>query len=177
MALRHPEAVGGLILVDTAAATSDMGNAVAVLEERAGGEARDAAIRVFAGDTSDEAMADFSRLVAPHYVHAPEHAGLMNDAVTRGILALEVAGHYFGQLAAQYDLRSDLHRITAPILIVVGESDWLLPPTASRAIAAGIPGAELVEIPEAGHLPFGERPVEFQEAVRRFLDGAIAVRP
>lgn len=38
-----------------------------------------------------------------------------------------------------------------------------------RAAAAGIPGAELVEIADTAHLPNLERPAELNEALERFL--------
>jgi proline iminopeptidase len=53
--------------------------------------------------------------------------------------------------------------------VVVGESDWVCPPSASRAIADGIPGAELVVLPAAGHFSFGEQPKAFAATVRRFV--------
>jgi proline iminopeptidase len=171
MALSHPAMVGGLVLVDTAAATSDTADAIAALEARAGAEARDAALRVFSGDTSESALADFACLVAPHYVHDPAQAHLMVDVFARCRLAPDVAGHYFASLAADYDVRADLPRIGASTLVIVGEDDWLCPPAASRAIASGIPHAGLVVIPRAGHLPYGECPASFLAAVRGFLRG------
>jgi pimeloyl-ACP methyl ester carboxylesterase len=42
--------------------------------------------------------------------------------------------------------------------VVVGDYDWLTPPNAGRALASGIPGAELRVVRDAGHLAFGEQP-------------------
>ena len=49
-------------------------------------------------------------------------------------------------------LESDLHRITAPTTIVVGERDRIVPPGAARRLERQIPEAELVVLPGAGHL-------------------------
>jgi pimeloyl-ACP methyl ester carboxylesterase len=57
-----------------------------------------------------------------------------------------------------------------PTLVLIGDCDWLTPPSASRALAAAIPGAELEVIPEAGHFVFGEQPERFTRAAHRFLD-------
>jgi proline iminopeptidase len=54
-------------------------------------------------------------------------------------------------------------------LVMVGDDDWLLPPSASRVIARSIPEAKLVVIPNAGHMPFIEQPAAFNAAVRQFL--------
>ncbi len=52
LAVRQPDRVGRLILVDTAAAIADLDGTVELLEQRQGPAARRAAERVFAGDTS-----------------------------------------------------------------------------------------------------------------------------
>jgi pimeloyl-ACP methyl ester carboxylesterase len=41
--------------------------------------------------------------------------------------------------------------------VVLGESDWLIPPNVSRVIAESAHGAELELIPEAGHDSFIEQ--------------------
>jgi pimeloyl-ACP methyl ester carboxylesterase len=45
-----------------------------------------------------------------------------------------------------------------PVLVLGGTRDLLTPPRHSEAIAAAIPGAELVLVPDAGHLVLLERP-------------------
>jgi pimeloyl-ACP methyl ester carboxylesterase len=82
----------------------------------------------------------------------------------------EVAGHFFPNLAASYDLRPHLSEITVPTLVIVGREDWVCPPVASRILASSIPGAGLVEIADAGHFPFSEEPAAFRHAVTAFLD-------
>ncbi len=115
-------------------------------------------------------MADFMRLVAPAYVHDPDKVELVLETWGRSTFAQEVAAHYFRNLAGLYDVRDQLGEIRAPTLVVVGEHDWLVPPSARRVIAEGIPGAELVVIPEAGHFSFIERSEAYADAVRRFLN-------
>ncbi len=171
LAVRHPDLAGRLILVDTAAATADLGDAMEQLERRCGPVARTAAERVFGGDMSSEAMADFDHLVLPAYAHDPVAAGPVFDALARSSFSAEVASYYFQERAPLYDLRAQLGSIAVPTLVVVGESDWLCPPSASWALARGIPGAELVVIPGAGHFAW-EQPVSFADAVCRFLVAA-----
>ncbi|MEV4611796.1 alpha/beta hydrolase [Kitasatospora sp. NPDC049258] len=45
-----------------------------------------------------------------------------------------------------------------PTLVLAGTKDLLTPPEHSEAIAAALPGAELVLVPDAGHLVMLERP-------------------
>jgi proline iminopeptidase len=169
LALRHPDVAASLILIDTAASSADMTGAMERLEERHGPEVRAAAEPVFGGDVSEETMAEFGRLVAPAYVHDPEKVGPVLESLGRSSFNHELAAHYFGNQAALYDVRDRLGEIRVPTLVVVGENDWLIPPSASRVIAEGIPGAELLVIPEAGHFSFIERPDAYTDAVRRHL--------
>ena len=55
-------------------------------------------------------------------------------------------------------LRHWLHRITVPTLLIWGASDGVVPVAYAEAYGAMIPGAQLVVIPEAGHLPHVEQP-------------------
>lgn len=59
--------------------------------------------------------------------------------------------------------------IAAPTLVINGEDDALLPAENSRILAQRIPGAELILLPDTGHLHFQERPEEAAAAVLDFL--------
>jgi pimeloyl-ACP methyl ester carboxylesterase len=56
------------------------------------------------------------------------------------------------------DSRPLLPTIRCPTLVLVGEQDEATPPALSDEMAAGIPGARLVKIPDCGHLSTMERP-------------------
>jgi 3-oxoadipate enol-lactonase len=56
-----------------------------------------------------------------------------------------------------------------PTLVLVGEADESTPPEQARAMAESIPGARLVVIPGAGHLPPLEQPGATTEILRGFL--------
>jgi pimeloyl-ACP methyl ester carboxylesterase len=56
------------------------------------------------------------------------------------------------------DSRPGLAAIGCPTLVLVGDDDQLTPPVLAREMAAGIPGARLVVVPECGHLSTLERP-------------------
>jgi pimeloyl-ACP methyl ester carboxylesterase len=51
----------------------------------------------------------------------------------------------------------------------VGEHDYVCGPTWNRALAAAIPGARYVEIPNVGHLPQYEAPAAFRAAIDDWL--------
>ena len=170
LALRHPGLAGRLVLVDTVASWSVVvGEALALLEEWHGPEVR-AAARAMEGDTSAEADEDFGRVAFPTYVADPALRPSVMEAMGRSGYNAEVADHFWNRLADAYDVRGRLGEIGVPTLVVVGERDWRTPPSASRTIAAGIPGAELLVLPDVGHFPYAEAPEAFAAAVGRFME-------
>ncbi|MFZ5916346.1 MAG: alpha/beta fold hydrolase [Chloroflexota bacterium] len=70
---------------------------------------------------------------------------------------------------SRLNITADLHRITAPALIIVGECDLLKPRKYAEIIAREIPGAELAVVPHAGHAVLWERPGVFNALILGFL--------
>lgn len=66
-------------------------------------------------------------------------------------------------------LSKRLYRLEAPTLVVWGESDKLIPPVYAERWSSLIPTAEVVMVPEAGHMLPYEQPDRFAEAVSAFL--------
>jgi pimeloyl-ACP methyl ester carboxylesterase len=73
-------------------------------------------------------------------------------------------------MARRPDSFATLPGITCPTLVVVGAEDGLTPPAESVRMAKAIPGARLVTIPGAGHLPNLENPAAFDEALESFVE-------
>jgi pimeloyl-ACP methyl ester carboxylesterase len=70
---------------------------------------------------------------------------------------------------AESDLRGELRRFDKPLLLVWGEQDARSPLSVAAAFQKLAPGARLVTVANAGHLPNLERPERFNEALRAFL--------
>ena len=51
-----------------------------------------------------------------------------------------------------------LYRIRAKTMLIWGDGDRVMPPAYGDAFSRGIAGAELVRIPDAGHMVIVERP-------------------
>jgi pimeloyl-ACP methyl ester carboxylesterase len=71
----------------------------------------------------------------------------------------------------RFDVMDRLCAVQCPVLVVTAADDCLTPPKYGEYLAAHIPGARLVCIPEAGHLAPVERPEAFNRAVCDFLQG------
>jgi pimeloyl-ACP methyl ester carboxylesterase len=109
----------------------------------------------------------------PRLVHPSRH----DDAdLARLILRMGeevgVAGYLRQQTAniGRIDSRPALKDIRCPTLVLVGDSDQLTPPERAAEIADQIPGAELVVVPECGHLSTIERPAAVNAALRAWLE-------
>ena len=68
------------------------------------------------------------------------------------------------------NITSELHRISAPTLLMVGEEDTLKPRAYADIIAREIPHAAYAVIPRAGHALCWEAPLTFNSLVLGFLE-------
>jgi pimeloyl-ACP methyl ester carboxylesterase len=57
--------------------------------------------------------------------------------------------------------------IATPTVVIVGEADRIVRPSSQDSLFAGVPDAERVRVPRAGHLLLGEAPRVVAEAVLR----------
>lgn len=151
--------IAGLILADTRA-TADSAEALA---------ARDRLVEVAQRD----GPAGVAREMVPVLLGATTRREQpdLAEALSRLITANSTDGIVAGIRAIKQrpDSTDLLDTITCPTLVICGEEDALIPAAECRALARAIPGAELVAIPGAGHLPNLEAPLLFSKAVREFL--------
>ena len=74
-----------------------------------------------------------------------------------------------GLMNREIDVRHVLPAIRVPTLILHGSKDATVPLEVARLVAARIPGARLIEIPETGHAATGPMALAISDEVRRFL--------
>jgi pimeloyl-ACP methyl ester carboxylesterase len=95
---------------------------------------------------------------------------------TLSIMAQETGAEAFIRqqkaIMTRPDARPLLVSIACPTLVLVGEGDTLTPPARSQEIAAGIPRANLVVVPECGHLSTLERPGAVNAALVEWMGRA-----
>lgn len=160
IALRYPDRLRGLMLMNTRAA-GDPASTAQVREDLA---------RQIEATGSGEALVDsmFPKLFAP--TSYTRHADLIARMRERSLRANPrgLANTLRG-LAIRPDRTADLGRIAAPTLVLAGADDQLIPNSESKVLADGIPGARLVTIPEAGHLAPLENKTAANAAILEFL--------
>jgi 3-oxoadipate enol-lactonase len=157
LAEHHRERLAGLVLISSRAGADD----AAV---RAG---RGEAIRVIASSGGRPVVRGmFDRLWAPATPAAVRSAvATQAEAVSATALV-----HALMAMRDRPDREPLLPRLGGlPTLVLTGAADTMIDPAASRAMAEAIPGAELVVVEGAGHLPQIERPVEVNRALEAFL--------
>ncbi len=71
--------------------------------------------------------------------------------------------------SVSHDVREFAPAIAQPTLLVAAQRDDITPIEAERHLATLFPDAELVEIPDVGHLIHYETPEPAADAIRRFL--------
>jgi pimeloyl-[acyl-carrier protein] methyl ester esterase len=86
------------------------------------------------------------------------HGGACPEALSAGLARLRDG-----------DLRSALPLVRMPALVIAGQRDRIIRPTAVRALAHALPDARYLEITGAAHAPFLSHPVQFARALGGFL--------
>ncbi|MYT28031.1 MULTISPECIES: 3-oxoadipate enol-lactonase [unclassified Streptomyces] len=154
IAAHHPGRIASLALICSSA----------WFGEPAGWRERAALVRAKGTDAVADTAA--GRWFTPAFATTPEATALVE--ALRTDVSAEGYAACCDALAA-FDLRTALHRIGAPTLVVAGRADPATPPAHARELADGIPGAHLVELSGAAHLAGVEHPAEVLAALLAHL--------
>lgn len=84
-------------------------------------------------------------------------------------LGPEVFTEQFRAVQSRPDQSETLHGIAVPALVLCGQKDRLCPVDRHEFMHDVIPGSRLVLVPDAGHLPTLEQPVQTSEALKEWL--------
>ncbi|WP_326557948.1 alpha/beta fold hydrolase [Micromonospora sp. NBC_01796] len=169
-AIRHPERVRALVLRDTSADHENdkaaRHNAETSTRVTIDLEKLD---RINTGQTRDDAdLRDCWQEILPLYDHVYDPAKVA-ERVEATPYRYETHNYAFSVNMPNYDIKSQLHRITCPTLVTVGRDDWITPVASSEVIASLIPDARLVVFEKSGHSPQIEEAQRWRQVVRDFL--------
>ena len=160
LALRHPERVAAMALLDTSA------------DPEAPGDRR-----------TYRVLAEIQRAVRLHFLVDPIVERKMfgvtsrrdrKDLVARGmaIITEKAPRTVYPALRAVFDRESILDRLSeirCPTLVLCGEEDAATSPARAHRISDRIPGATLTMIPAAGHISAMEQPEAVEAALVDFF--------
>jgi pimeloyl-ACP methyl ester carboxylesterase len=158
---RHRARLAALVLMDTKATADD----------EAGRKGRDEAIATISSAGTSKPIAGMMEKLfasdAPAEVRERVLA-MMQRATAAGMISA------LGAMRDRPDRRALLPSLDGiPTLVIVGTEDRLTPPEVNREMAEAVPGADLVLVEGAGHLPPMERPQTVNEALQPFLDRVV----
>ncbi|HVE76582.1 MAG TPA: alpha/beta fold hydrolase, partial [Actinomycetota bacterium] len=153
---RHPEKVRSLILIDTQpagdpeeakpgrekTAEKAQANGTIALEE-------DLFPKLFSPKTDDSVKERIREMMR----NTPD------DTAAQDALAMR----------DRVDSTTALSLAEVPVLVIHGKDDMLMPVEGAREWSSKVPGAEWVEIPDAGHVGPMENPEAVNQAIRNFL--------
>lgn len=163
LAVAHPERVAGLLLIDGLGAVAPDGGlaeAGQALTERllpeAAARVRQLDEELGDGGPTDESATEHLRLVWPGYYADPPAAppawgGLRVSAAAATGTFASIFSHFESGFADR------LAALRMPVVSVLGEQSPI-PVRQGQQTAALITGAEVLVIPDAGHMPWHEQP-------------------
>ncbi|MFN0299626.1 MAG: alpha/beta fold hydrolase [Burkholderiales bacterium] len=108
----------------------------------------------------------FQRALAAHV--AQEHRDYLYQLAIHNPRALQRAGMI---ATFSYRARDAMGAIRVPTLVVGGAHDGSIPPRLSEELAAAIPNAKLMILPDSGHCPYVEAPESLNRALKSFIEG------
>jgi 3-oxoadipate enol-lactonase len=160
LALAHPEKIKSLILMNTSSRPEmeerrdDYMQLSQALRAGLGGSIADAVLAFFFAPNTFKNRPD---LIARY------EAILQNRNDNEGIYQAAMA------VFNRSDITNRLADIKIPALVIVGEHDVATPPDRSELLAARLPDARLVLIPDAAHMSATEQPAIVAAEIRSFI--------
>jgi proline iminopeptidase len=174
-ALRYPERISHLILLDTAP-TFDYEEEIEANARRKGATQE----QLEALDASAEDEGESWRLwkvIEPLYFCTFD-ADLAERVMGKTVISVEAAD-VGDAIIEGWDLTPRLGEVSAPTLILVGRDDFVCPPSQAKIMHEGIPNSQLAIFENSGHFTHVEEPEAFFDAVRGWLrrsSGALLTR-
>jgi pimeloyl-ACP methyl ester carboxylesterase len=154
-ALTHPEIVRALILIDTQAGVED--------PERLKGHMQ------LAGAWAEHGLSDQLAGIIEGIILGDNWAGAEAwKAKWRKITPTNMLG-CMNTLATRDDVTGKLGQIKVPALVIHGDADAAIELSLAETLTAGLPNAELVVVPGAGHAANLTHPEAVNPAIERFL--------
>jgi pimeloyl-ACP methyl ester carboxylesterase len=160
LALRQPQRVHGLVLIDTTAAAE-------TLVRRARYRMLALAARLFGIRPWLLKQASKVMFGATFRRHHPDRVRQWTEPMAG--YDPKVIARTLRPVVRRPSVVSRLPTITAPALVIVGDEDQTTPPRESEVMVERLPNARLVTLGATGHMSALERPEQTAALIREFL--------
>jgi pimeloyl-ACP methyl ester carboxylesterase len=173
--------LGAMIAQETAARHPELLQAVALVGTRRRADlfrqmlTRAAVIRMLATarPTESDVLAQLAQMFGPATLADERAVADWAEVIRRNpVRGAGPAAQYQALIGA--DQSGLLGQVSVPCLVVAFGADLVTPPASCREVAGTIPGCGYVEIPDAGHMGFLERPAAVNNALLAFFASAVA---
>jgi pimeloyl-[acyl-carrier protein] methyl ester esterase len=162
-AIRHPRRIARLVLVG--------GTASFVRREGWGAALPADQLQDFMTALASDApslLKQFSSLIHHGDVHGREATRALRRCLQAGLPADQESLREGLRLLGDVDLRSRLHQVEQPVLLIHGSVDPLMPLGAAEALRDGLPRSRLEVFEGSAHAPFVSDPVRFVQQLSIF---------
>lgn len=173
-AIRYPDHVQSLLLVNSTAASNEYQEVVnRLMAERLTPEQQERRAELLQSEALQKAdpaaIREFLHILLSANFHDPGAVERLDLYVADDAGARSEALQGLQADLGGFDIHDELTGLAVPTLVVRGDSE-VLPVEASERILAAIPGSRAVELERCGHFPFVEQPEVLTAELRAFLD-------
>ena len=168
-ASRYPDSVSHLVAVVTAPSYRFLDRAKQIVAERGTEEQKQMTDILWAGAfESDEQLLHYYSVLGPLYSLKFDPAKAA-ESRARGIRSVDAINEGFGGFLRTYDVTGELHKITAPTLVIAGRHDWICPVDQSEEIARLIPHADLRIFENSSHSVAADEHDALMDVIKGFV--------
>ncbi|MCK4688346.1 MAG: alpha/beta hydrolase [Candidatus Lokiarchaeota archaeon] len=160
-AIRHQKNISYLILIDTAPAFDYMEELMAIVERKNPTPEIIATLDAPAAPTIEEFRHQFKVLQPLYFYDFNSEVKEISDEIIDKMILNPEAAALNEELMPKYNISSQLTEIEVPTLILVGDEDFICPPSQAKRMHNSIPNSELIIFKKCGHYPFFEARDEF----------------
>ncbi|WP_421657095.1 alpha/beta fold hydrolase [Leptothermofonsia sp. ETS-13] len=169
-ASRYPENVSHLIAVVTAPDSRFLERAKEILAERGTEEQKAIAQHLWNGTfESEDQLKEYFWVTRTLYSITADPNSPPPKSWERAIVSPDAINIAFQDFLRTYDIRDQLHKITAPTLVIGARHDWICPPEFSEEIASLIPNSDLRIFENSGHAVRADEPQALLDAIAGFI--------
>ncbi len=168
-AIRYPKNISYLILLDTAPAFDYLGELMVNVKNKNPTPEIIATLNAPVAPSAEGFRDQFKTLMPLYfYEFNSEIKDMVYKLIDKIIMNHEVAA-LNDELMPKFNVTSQLNKIEAPTLILVGKDDFICPPSQAKRMHDNIPNSDLHIFEKCGHFPFIEVPDEFFRVVREWF--------
>ena len=166
-AIRYPQNLSHLIVIATVPDYRFLQRAQETLNDRGTPEQMAIAQFLWNGNfETEQQLNDYFRIMQPLYSVT---ANPTQTFPSRTILSIDAINEAFGGFLRSYNVLDQLHKITAPTLVIGARHDWICAPEFSEEIAKAIPNSDLRIFENSGHLIRVDEPEALLDAIAGFI--------